>query len=93
MGITQPDDAKDPEPINVKTDWAAYNKDFDPNNPDHFNAWLKMRPMHISEGDWGYALGELKLLLSAPSCKTEQDRANLMLGWKSKYSLLPENWE
>jgi hypothetical protein len=75
--------------IDVKTDWAAYNKDFDPENPEHFKAWLEMCPSHLTEGDWQLALGELSEMLDSETIKTEHDKSMLVLGWKSKYNLLP----
>ena len=78
------------EPIDVDKDPFAYNKDFDPSNPEHFTAWVKMRPKHISEAEWPIKVAELKEMLTAPSVKNEHDRSMVMLGWKSKNGLLPE---
>ena len=75
------------EPIDVEKDPFAYNKDFDPNNPEQFQAWLSMRPKHISEEEWPLRLAELKLMLEG---KNEQDASMIMLGWKSKNGLIPE---
>ena len=78
--------------INVQEDPFAYNKEFDHTNPQNFEAWLKMKPSHMSEGEWQFALGELQLLLEndkSEVVKTERDRSNLILGWKSKNGLLP----
>lgn len=74
--------------MDVNKDPFAYNKDFDPNNPEHFKAWLKLCPAHITDTEWMFALGELKLLLEG--VKNEEDRSKLILGWKSQYKLFPE---
>lgn len=76
--------------INVEKDPFAYAKDFDPENPAHFEAWLKMKPSHMTEGEWLFALGELRLLLESKEVKNEHDESMVILGWKSKYKLLPE---
>ncbi|MFA6922387.1 MAG: hypothetical protein WC216_11140 [Gallionella sp.] len=65
----------------------AYNKDFDPQNAEHFNAWLDMRPPHLSEGEWQFQVGRLKLLLESQSVKTEYDRSIIMVGWKHENGL------
>jgi len=76
--------------IDVENDPFAFNENFDPNNPEHFTAWLNMRPSHLSEGEWSFALGELKLMLLNDSNRTEKEKGYLILGWKSKYGLLPK---
>jgi hypothetical protein len=78
----------EPGQIDVKKDPFAYNKDFDPNNPEHFQAWLKMCPSHMTDTEWQYRLGELKLLLEG--VEGEETKSKLMLGWKSECKLLPE---
>lgn len=77
------------EGIDVEKDPFAYDKDFDPSNHAHFEAWLKMRPSHMTEGEWQFALGELKLLLESKEVKSEHDKSMVILGWKSKHKLLP----
>lgn len=78
------------EPINLEENPFAYNKDFDPENPEDFTSWLNMRPKHISEEEWPIKVAELKELLNAPSVKNEHDRSMVILGWKSKNGLLHE---
>ena len=90
MGIISPDTQDDDEGIDVKKDPSPYEKDFDPKNPDHFAAWLKMRPTHMSQDEWQSAVAELKLLLTSNSVQTEDDKSMLMIGWRSKYGLLSE---
>lgn len=77
-------------PTNIERDPFAYNKDFNPKNPAHFNAWLKMRPMHISEEEWPLRVAKLKLMLESPSVKTKHDKSMLVLGWKSENGLLSQ---
>lgn len=75
--------------IDVDEDPYLYNKDFIPGDPKSFDAWEKMRPDHLRGGEWQYALGELLLMLDDSSL-TPQERGYLVLGWKSKWALLPE---
>jgi hypothetical protein len=63
----------------------AYNKDFDPDDPDDFKAWLKMRPSHITEAEWPICIAELKLMLKGLQA---DDRSKLMLVWKFENGLL-----
>lgn len=70
--------------IDINQDPFAYNVDFD------FNAWLKMRPTHISETEWPLRLAKLKLALESEMIKTEHDRQTVILGWKLKNGLLPK---
>lgn len=89
-GLSFPQKDVEQEGIDVEKDPFAYNKDFDPSNPAHFEAWLKMRPSHMTEGEWQFAVGELKMLLESTEVKSEHDKSMVILGWKSKYKLLPE---
>ncbi len=73
------------ESIDVAKDPFAYNKEFDPNNPEHFSDWLKMRPSHITEADWQFKLGELKEMLAG---KNQRDASMIFLGWKVTNGLL-----
>jgi hypothetical protein len=74
--------------LDVQRDPFAYSKDFDPNNPKHFEAWLKMCPSHMTDAEWQFRLGELKLMLEG--VQHEETRSKLMSRWKSECKLLPE---
>jgi hypothetical protein len=71
--------------INPDTEWYVYNKDFDPNNRSHIQAWLELQPNHLNDVEWEFALWRLQVLLQTETGK--QDPWNVMAGWKAQYGL------
>ena len=85
MGIDDSSSADDA--IDLEKDPFAYNRDLDVTDSAAFSALFRMRPTHISEGDWQYQVGRLKLLLEA--AENAHGKAMVILGWKSQNGLLP----